>query len=81
VAWCSALKCSTPSECAVARVVVVPWWAHIRHCQVAVSTDAIASILITSVTGRQIVTVMVPGPFLGVPSDLGVQGGQEGGRA
>jgi len=48
-----------PSECAVGRVVVVPWWSHIRHCQIAVSTEAIASMLITSVAGRQTVTVMV----------------------
>jgi hypothetical protein len=59
VAWCSALRCSMPSECAMSRVVVVPCWSHIRHCQIAVFTEAIASMLITSVTGRQIVTAMV----------------------
>jgi hypothetical protein len=44
------------------RVVVMPCWSQSRHHQV--STDAIASILITSVTGRQTVTVMVLGSFL-----------------
>ena len=61
VAWCSVVRCSMPSECAVGRVVAVPCWSHIRHCQIAVSTEAIASMLITSVTGRQM--VMVPSPF------------------
>jgi hypothetical protein len=52
-----------PSECAVSRVVVVPWWSQSRHRQTTVFTDAIASMLITSVAGREIVTVMVPDPF------------------
>ena len=47
VAWCLAVRCSMPSECAAGRVVAVPWWSHIRHCQIAVSTEAIASMLIT----------------------------------
>jgi hypothetical protein len=34
-----------------------------RHRQATVSTGAIASMLITSVAGRQIVTVTVPGPL------------------
>jgi hypothetical protein len=42
VAWCSALRCSMPSECAVGRVVVVPCWPQSRHCQIAVSTEAMA---------------------------------------
>jgi hypothetical protein len=65
VAWCSAVRCSMPLECAVGRVVVVPCWSQSRHRQTTVSTDAIASMLITSVTGRQRVTVMVSGPFPG----------------
>jgi hypothetical protein len=48
-----------PSACAVGRVVVVLCWPQSRHRQIAVSTDAIASMLITSVAGRQTVTVMV----------------------
>jgi hypothetical protein len=42
-------------------VVAVPWWSHIRDHQTTVSTEAIASMLITSVAGGQ--TVMVGGPF------------------
>ena len=45
VAWCSAVRCSTPSACATGRVVAVPWWSHIRHHQTTVSTNAIASML------------------------------------
>lgn len=48
-----------PSECAAGRVVVVPCWPQSRHRQIAVSTDAMASMLITSVAGKQRVTVMV----------------------
>ena len=55
VAWCSVVRCSTPSEYAVGRVVAAPWWSHNRHPQTTVSTDAIASMLITSVAGRQTV--------------------------
>jgi hypothetical protein len=47
----------------VGRVVAVPCWSQSRHHQTTVSTDAIASILINSVAGRQRITVMVPGPF------------------
>jgi hypothetical protein len=39
----------------VGRVVAVPWWSQSRHPQTTVSTDAIASMLITSVAGRQTV--------------------------
>jgi hypothetical protein len=40
-----------------------PWWSQIRHHHTTVSTDAIASMLISSVAGRQTVTVvMVLGP-------------------
>ena len=63
VAWCSAVRCSMPSKYAVGRVVAVLCWSQSRHHQTTVSTDAIASMLITSVAARQIVTVMVPGPF------------------
>ena len=63
VAWCSALRCSMPLECAVGRVVVVPWWSQSWHRQTTVSTEAIASMLITSVAGRQTVTVLVAGSF------------------
>jgi hypothetical protein len=40
----------------VGRVVAVPCWSQSRHRQTTVSTNAIASMLITSVTGRQRVT-------------------------
>jgi hypothetical protein len=44
------------------NVVAVPWWSQSRHHHTTVSTDAIASMLITSVAGTQTVTVMVLGP-------------------
>ena len=42
-----------PSECAVGRVVAVPWWSQSRHHQTTVSTNAITSTLTNSVTGKQ----------------------------
>jgi len=48
----------------VGRVVAVPWWSQSRHHQTTVSTDAIASMLIISVTGKQTVMVVMVVPSL-----------------